>query len=654
MPLRLFNRTVQITIDIAVLSLAFWLAFLFRLEFAIPRAWFHVLLATWPYVVILQYVALVFFGVPRLSWRYISIGDVTRVLSAISVANAVLLVIRFVGPLVGPQLSIVVIPLGVIAMNLALAFLCLVGIRALRRLQGEASDRKQKAAGSEKHRVLLIGAGQAGVMVAREIMNRPDLGLHPVGFLDDDPNKLNTSIGGIPVLGRTSAVREVAERKHVQRALITIANAPGNQIRRIAELCRDAELDTKIIPGIYEIVGEKVNLSRIREVAIEDLLGREPVQLDEDVVGSSIRSRIVLVTGAGGSIGSELCRQVCRFGPSRLVLVERYENALFEIHRELTQSFPQVPIEPCIGDICDGARMEQIFEGAKPELVFHAAAHKHVPMMEWNPCEAVKNNIGGTRTVADLSDKHGVQRFVLVSTDKSVNPTSVMGATKRIAEIYVQSLSHRSTTKFVTVRFGNVLGSAGSVIPIFREQIAKGGPVTVTHPEMRRYFMTIPEASQLVLQAGAMGEGGEIYILDMGEAVKIVDLARDLITLSGLRPDEDIEIRFSGVRPGEKLFEELATDAEHADKTKHPKVLIGRIKSHVWEAVVVGVDALLGLAREAQVERVRAAIGDLVPEYGAARPAASKTTSPQGERTISDDDAGRLVGRKSGTSTVPN
>jgi FlaA1/EpsC-like NDP-sugar epimerase len=652
MPLRLLNRTVQVALDIAILSVAYFLAFVFRLEFSISATWFRVLLVTWPYVVILQYVALTAFGVPRLSWRYISILDVTRVLFAVSAANTVLLLNRLVGPLVGPRhLELVVIPLGVIAMNFALALLGLVGIRAVRRLQGEASERRQKEAGGERHRVLLIGAGQAGVMVAREIMNRPDLGLQPVGFLDDDPSKLRTSIGGLSVLGTTADIREVAERKHVRRALITIANAEGAQIRRIAELCRDAALETKIIPGIYEIVGEKLNLSRIREVAIEDLLGREPVQLDEEIVGSSNRSRVVLITGAGGSIGSELCRQVARFGPSKLVLVERYENALFEIHRELTQAFPHVPIEPCIADVSDAQRMDQVFVAAKPELVFHAAAHKHVPMMEWNPCEAVKNNIGGTRVLGDLADKHGVQRFVLVSTDKAVNPTSVMGATKRVAEIYLQGLSLRSATKFCTVRFGNVLGSAGSVIPIFREQIAKGGPVTVTHPEMRRYFMTIPEASQLVMQAGAMGEGGEIYILDMGEPVKIVDLARDLITLSGLRPDEDIEIKFNGIRPGEKLFEELATDSEHADKTKHPKVFIGRIKPHGWDAISVGVDALMELARGAHVERVRAALGDLVPEYGAARPPATKTTSPQGETAVKDEAA--RTSRKSGT-IVPN
>ncbi len=653
MTLRLLNRSLQIAIDIGVLSLAYWLAFLFRFEFAIPSTWLRVLLTTWPYVVALQYVGLTMFGVPRMSWRYISMGDVARIFVAVVSSTAVLAVVRLVGPFFDAGASILVIPLGVIATNFVVAFLALVGSRALRRLQGEASDLRRQSAGDHRDRVLLIGAGQAGVLVAREIARRPDLGLHPVGFLDDDPLKIGTSIAGLSVLGETKNVASVAERKHVERVLITIANAPGEQIRRITELCRDARLETKIIPGIYEIVGDKVNLSRIREVAIEDLLGREPVQLDEDIVGSSIRSRVVLITGAGGSIGSELCRQVCRFGPARLVLVERFENALFEIHRELAAAYPHVAIDPRIADVCDIRRMESLFEVARPEIVFHAAAHKHVPMMEWNPGEAVKNNVGGTRAMADLSDRFGVQRFVLVSTDKAVNPTSVMGATKRVAEIYLQALSPRSSTKFVTVRFGNVLGSAGSVIPIFREQIARGGPVTVTHPEMRRYFMTIPEASQLVLQAGAMGEGGEIFILDMGEPVKIVDLARDLITLSGLRPDQDIEIRFSGVRPGEKLFEELSTDAEHADKTKHPKVFIGRIKPHGWDAVVTGVDALLGLAGNGTIDRVRGVLAEIVPEYQTARP--TKASSPLGEPVVKDaPEEPSRTGRESGTSSVPN
>lgn len=615
---RFFARSLQIVLDSTVLSVAFWLAFLFRFEFEIPASQIKLVLINWPYVIALQYFGLWLFGVPRMSWRYMTMRDAVRVLASVTASTTVLVGIRFTLEAL-TDATVLFIPLGVLAMNYVLGFLGLVGARASWRLRSEVADRKKREVDGDLHDVILIGAGEAGVMVAREILSRPDLGLRPIGFLDDDPLKSRARISGLPVLGKTADVAVIAARKRVRRVLITIANAPGQQIRRITELCRDAGIDTKIIPGIYEIVGNRVNLSRIREVAIEDLLGRKPVQLDEAVIGSTIRSRIVLVTGAGGSIGSELCRQICRFGPERLILVERYENALFEIHRELTASFPHVPIEPKIADVCDVARVTQVFESAKPGFVFHAAAHKHVPMMEWNPGEAVKNNIGGTRIVAELSDRFGVERFVLVSTDKAVNPSSVMGATKRAAEIYIQALSQKSSTRFVTVRFGNVLGSAGSVIPIFREQIAKGGPVTVTHPEMLRYFMTIPEASQLVLQAGAMGEGGEIFILDMGDPVRIVDLARDLITLSGLRPDEDIEIKFSGVRPGEKLVEELSTSAEHADKTKHPKVLIGRIKPHNLQPVVEAITKLCQIPSD-DAEQIRAGLGELVPEYKVARP----------------------------------
>jgi len=616
--MRFFARSLQIVLDSTALSIAFWLAFLFRFEFDIPAVELKRLLLNWPYVIALQYAGLWLFGVPRLSWRYMMMRDAVRIGLSITASTVVLVLLRLAIEHL-TDINILVIPLGVLAMNYALGFLGLVGSRASWRIRSETEERKKRAIEGDLHGVILIGAGQAGVLVAREIANRPDLGLKPIGFLDDDPLKSDLRIGGLRVLGKTDDVAAIAARKRVTRVLITIANAPGQQIRRITELCRAAGLETKIIPGIYEIVGNKVNLSRIREVAIEDLLGREPVQLDEAVIGSTIRSRIVLVTGAGGSIGSELCRQICRFGPERLLLVERFENALFEIHRELAAAFPQVPIEPLVADISDVVRMSQIFETRKPGLVFHAAAHKHVPMMEWNPGEAVKNNVGGTKVVALLADRFGVERCVLISTDKAVNPSSVMGATKRVSEIYVQSLSQRSSTKFVTVRFGNVLGSAGSVIPIFREQLAAGGPVTVTHPEMTRYFMTIPEASQLVLQAGAMGDGGEIFILDMGEPVRIVDLARDLITLSGLRPGEDIEIRFSGVRPGEKLYEELSTDTEHADKTKHPKVFIGRLKPHEWEAVDLSVSKLCELATEGDAEKIRQALGEIVPEYQGAR-----------------------------------
>ncbi|MGN6104856.1 MAG: polysaccharide biosynthesis protein [Kofleriaceae bacterium] len=617
---RYLTRSLQVFLDFAVLSLSFWLGFLFRFEFQIPEYWARVAAISWPYVVLLEYGVLWLVGVPRYSWRYVSLRETLRIGLAIAGAGAVLVGLRFGLHGLEGSLQLAVIPLGVVGTQFVLAFVGLVGIRAVRRVYGEAKERRLREAGRARIRVLLIGAGQAGVMVARELLGRPDLGLRAVGFLDDDRQKVGTHIAGLPVLGTTDQLTEIAERKRVDRVLITIANAAGAEIRRIALACRDAGLQTQIIPGIYEIVGERVNLSRIREVAIEDLLGREPVQLDEAQVSSSIQGQVVMVTGAGGSIGSELCRQVCRFAPARLVLVERFENALFEIHRELVASFPTVALEPRIADVTDARRMEQVFGECPPSVVFHAAAHKHVPMMEANPGEAVKNNVGGTRTISELADRFGVARFVLVSTDKAVNPTSVMGATKRIAEIYTQALSQRSKTRFVTVRFGNVLGSNGSVIPIFKQQIARGGPVTITHPDMQRYFMTIPEASQLVLQAGAMGQGGEIFILDMGKPVKIVDLARDLISLSGFRPGEDIEIQVTGLRPGEKLFEELSTDAEHADKTKHPKIFIGRIPVAVWDDVSRGIGELGALADQplGSGERgaaVRRAIGRLVPEY---------------------------------------
>jgi FlaA1/EpsC-like NDP-sugar epimerase len=655
---RYLTRGWQVVLDLGVLALAFVLAFLLRYEFMVPAVAQRQMVLSCPYVLLLQYAVLSLHGVPRFSWRYIGMREAQRMVLAMAVSAAVLTALRL-GLAGTGHGSFAVVPLSVIAMDFVLGFVGLVGIRALRRVYGESQERKQRLTGGHRERVLLIGAGQAGVMVARELSARPDLGLNPVGFIDDNELKVGTNIHGIPVLGTTEQLGAIAERKHVTQALIAIASAPGHQIRRITMLCRDAGLEPKIIPGIYEIVGGRVNLSRIREVAIEDLLGREPVHLDEAQVSESVRGRVVVVTGAGGSIGSELCRQVCRFGPSQLVLVERFENALFEIHRELGAAFADISLVPQVADVGDAARMEAVFAAHQPNVVFHAAAHKHVPMMEWNPGEAIKNNVGGTRVVADLSDRFGVDQFVMISTDKAVNPTSVMGASKRVAEIYIQGLSQRSKTRFVTVRFGNVLGSAGSVIPIFKDQIARGGPITVTHPEMRRYFMTIPEASQLVLQAGAMGAGGEIFILDMGEPVRIVDLARDLITLSGLRPDEDVDIVFSGIRPGEKLFEELSTSSENADKTKHPKIFIGRIRPHEWDRVTAAIERLFGLANGGDGASVRAALAALVPEY---RPDATPVPQPAIEvvsevaaEVAASDAPGREVaqaGRKTGSNLI--
>lgn len=610
-------RGSQIVVDVLVLSAAYWLAYFLRHGLEVEHSHVKLFFFTWPYVVLFQYLVLAIYGVPRFAWRYVNLRDAQWVVAALLTSNLVLAIVRGAGEIIGGYARFVMIPYGVLLMDLFIAVAGILGVRAMRRVSVEQRDRRRRASpdGSLCTMTLLVGAGQAGVMVARELAARPDLGVRPIGFVDDDPLKQGARIQGLKVLGSLEHLSEIARARRITHALITIANAEGGAMRRILRLCQEAGLHTKIIPGIYEIVGGQVNLSRIRDVAIDDLLGREPVHLDDTAIAGVVQERCVMVTGAGGSIGSELCRQVCRFGPAKLVLVEKSENSLFEIHRELEAAFPSIELVPVLADICDHRRVDCCFAQHRPAVVFHAAAHKHVPLVEWNPGEAIKNNVLGTRVVADAAHAHGTCEFVMISTDKAVNPSSVMGATKRVAEMYVQAISQRSKTKFVAVRFGNVLGSAGSVVPIFKQQIARGGPVTVTDPDMRRYFMTIPEACQLVLQAASMGHGGEIFVLDMGEPVRIVDLARDLISLSGLRPGEDIEIVFTGVRPGEKLFEELATDTEKASKTRHPKIFIGRIAPQDWSRVVLGLKSLASVADEVDPEDVRTALAEVVSEY---------------------------------------
>jgi FlaA1/EpsC-like NDP-sugar epimerase len=515
----------------------------------------------------------------------------------------------------------------VVAIEWLLAIIMVGGmrfsVRAFRTQIGSAPSSTKDAI-----RVLILGAGDAGEMLLREIQQRHLARFDPVGLLDDDPGKRGAHIHGVRVHGTIGELPAIVASLEVAEVIIAIPSATGAQMRTIVDLCKTAGVRFRTIPGLDHLIDGRVTVSQLRNVAIEDLLGRDPVKLDTAAISNAMRGRVVMVSGAGGSIGSEICRQVCRYGPGALLLVERAENSLFHIHRELASSHPDVPLVPCVADVGDAARMEKLFVEMKPSVVFHAAAHKHVPMMEWNPGEAVKNNVLGTRSLAEQADRHGVERFVMVSTDKAVNPTSVMGVSKRIAEIFVQALSQRSKTRYVTVRFGNVLGSAGSVIPIFQEQIAMGGPVTVTHPEMKRYFMTIPEASQLVLQAGTMGEGGEIFILDMGSPVKIADLARDLITLSGLKPGEDIEIRYTGIRPGEKLFEELSVDAENAEKTRHPKIFVGRFRPHAWDEVNRHLAGLSHAAAEGAPDRIREWLRAMVPEY---RPDSASTLPPPGE-----------------------
>ena len=621
---RLRTRTSQFLIDIIVLMLAFLLAMLVRFDWEVPRPMFRQLMIVLPYVVLLQYAFLSGFGITRFSWRYIGLRDAVRIFAAISSATAVLFALRLASPILVDRFAIArygIVPLGVLLGDFVLAFIGLSGVRALRRILGERVASKQHDR-EEKPQVptLLVGAGQGGVLIAQEISRRPDLGIRAVAFVDDDPVKQGAVIHGIKVQGTSEELLRVAQRHDATQALITISNAPGSAIRRITERCKEAGLKVKIVPGAYEIVGGRVNLSRIREVAIEDLLRRDQVKLQTEVVSDLVRGQPVMVTGAGGSIGSELCRQVAAYRPSRLVLVERSENALFEIHSELCRRFSALEVVPCVADITDVPRVTQVFRDCRPMIVFHAAAHKHVPMMEWNPAEAVKNNVLGTQIIADLADQLAVERFVMISTDKAVNPTSIMGATKQAAELYVQALSTHSATHFATVRFGNVLGSAGSVIPIFRRQIQDGGPVTVTHPEMTRYFMTIPEATQLVMQAAALSQGGETFILDMGQPVRIVDLAYDLIRLSGLEPETDIEVRFTGIRPGEKLFEELSNTSEGIERTTHPKIFTGTYDSPHLPGLRAQFDTLGALCTTANPSSIRQALAQLVPEYGDGSP----------------------------------
>ncbi len=615
---KLLTRTSQVLVDMAVLAVAYQLAFLLRFE-GWPQLWmFKRLVLTWPYVVGLQYLSLTALGVPRSAWSYVGLREIRRIVTALGMTALMLFVVRWGSTQVQAIYYFAAyahVAGGIILIDFALAVLGVAGVRVARRIHAEYIHKSRRVrSAAEEQPTLLIGAGQAGVSIAREISKHPELGIRPVGFVDDDPLKVGMEIQGLSVLGTTARVGEIAQRTGARQALITIANAKGGSIRRIVQLCANVELPVKIVPGMYDILDGKVKLSRIRDVSIDDLLGREAVQLDTELLERFIRGKRVLITGAGGSIGSELCRQLSRFAPESLILVERAEYHLFSIHGELSVIAPDLLALPCMADICDSQRLEAVFTQHRPHVVFHSAAHKHVPMMECNPGEAIKNNVFGTKEVADAADRHGVETFVLISTDKAVNPSSVMGATKRVAEMYVQALSQRSQTRYVAVRFGNVLGSTGSVIPTFKEQIARGGPVTVTHPEMKRYFMTIPEASQLVMQAAAMGDGGEIFVLDMGEPVRIVDLARDLIRLSGLEVDEDIKIEFAGIRPGEKLFEELGFDAEKMRRTRHPKIFEGTMAPCAWDRMMQHLAGLSGVTSSDEGVEVRKALQAVVPE----------------------------------------
>ena len=550
-------------------------AFLLRFDFSVGDWWQKHFFPMFWFIVAMKFFVFRHYGLYRGWWRYVGMRDLFAALKASWVSTALFLgfvyIMRTVGMYMPNRELLGGWPRSIFLLDLMLTIGMVCGVRILVRFYYEEW---RPIAKEGLKRLLIIGAGSAGETVLRQIRRTPVEQYDVVGFVDDDPTKTHLLIHGVAVLGSLSRLETICQRYMVEELLIAVPGAGRDQMRRIIEQCQATKLRFRTVPAMSDLIDGKVTISQIRDVDINDLLGREPVSLNAEEIGEFLTGRVVLVTGAGGSIGSEICRQVLRFLPSRIVAMEQAENPLFLVEAEIKELFPTAPWSSYICDVCDADRVHDIFQREKPAVVFHAAAHKHVPLMENNPGEAIKNNVFGTRIIAEAAVESGCQAFVMISTDKAVNPTSVMGASKRVAEMVIQELGGRSATKFETVRFGNVLGSNGSVVPIFQEQISKGGPITITDERMTRYFMTIPEASQLVLQAAAMGKGSEIFVLDMGEPVRIVDLATELIKLSGLRPGADIDITFTGIRPGEKLFEELSTKGEDMVPTEHEKIFV--------------------------------------------------------------------------------
>ena len=563
---------VKFILHIAIFIFSYSLAYMVRFDFAVPPPFITILWITLPVLLVAKALGFLAFGVFHGWWRYVSIRDVFPIAAGCTLASLIFAGVVFL------HWGAHYVPWSIYFLDWVNTLMIVLGLRYVVRTGREVLGRTRREA---ERRVLVVGAGAAGQMIVREIRENPGLGMIEVGFVDDDNAKQRTRIGGLLVMGGHSDIPKLCEKHRIDEIIIAIPSAPPSRLRHILDLCKDVKAKARILPGVGDLIDGKVSVHALRNVDLEDLLGRDPVALDAGLIERHITGRTVMVTGAAGSIGSELCRQIARRSPERLILFEIAESPLFFLEFEMRAQFPTVALVPVIGDVRDRGRVEEIIRVHRPAIIFHAAAYKHVPMMEIHPVEAVKTNVLGTRILAEAAVKFEVERFVLVSTDKAVRPTNVMGATKRLAEMVIHNIANREeTTVFVAVRFGNVLGSVGSVIPIFRKQLVTTGKLTVTHKDASRYFMLIPEAAGLILQAGAMGEGGEVFVLDMGDPLKIVDLAKNLVRLSGKELGVDAEIVFTGLRPGEKLHEELIVEGEDVSETTHPKVmkLIGNEK----------------------------------------------------------------------------
>ena len=557
-----------------------------------------------------------FFGLYRRLWAYASINELTLISTAVTVASAAfsaVMLILFVIAVNGSR--VMNFPRAILPIDWLLSLVGIGGLRFSIRLVAEGRSASKKPIPRKARNVLIIGAGDAGALVVREMQRNPQIGLHPVGYLDDDPTKQRHQIHGIPVVGKLADLRRTLDHRRVDEVIIAIPSAGGKIVRLVTDICRLKGIPFRTMPGLFELIGGKVSVNRLREVDIADLLRREPARIQDELVGEAIAGKRVLVTGAGGSIGREICRQVARWGPQMLILVGHGENSIFEAMLELREDFPDLPLQLVIADIRDKPRIQSVFADFRPQVVFHTAAHKHVPLMESNIEDAITNNIIGTQIVVKAASVADTERLVLISTDKAVRPANVMGATKRLAEMIVLDAAHHTGHAYSVVRFGNVLGSRGSVVPLFKRQIAHGGPVTVTHPDMKRYFMTIPEAVHLVLQTAAMGQGGEVFMLNMGQQVRILDLAEDLIRLSGLEPGKDIEIVFTGIRPGEKLSEDLWGDGMEYKKTSHPEIFRAEAEEAILpEDLGKVVEELHHLARDGEAAAILHLLDETIPD----------------------------------------